>query len=54
MNIVMERCKGDLCGLISNTDVTLSIADIKAIMFDVLSPLQYIHKRYIAHRVVAH
>ena len=51
MNIVMERCKGDLCGLISNTDVTLSIADIKAILYDVLSPLQYIHKRYIAHRV---
>ena len=51
MNIVMERCRGDLCGLISNTDVTLSIATIKAILFDVLSPLQYIHKRYIAHRV---
>ena len=54
MNIVMERCRGDLCGLISNTDVTLSIATIKAILFDVLSPLQYIHKRYIAHRVGVH
>lgn len=48
----MERCDGDLLRLISNTDYKLDIADIKAILHDILSPLQYIHKRFIAHRVI--
>ena len=51
MHFVMERCDGDLLRLISNTDYKLDIADIKAILYDILSPLQYIHKRFIAHRV---
>ena len=51
MHFVMERCDGDLLRLISNTDYKLDIADIKAILYDILSPLQYIHKRSIAHRV---
>lgn len=51
VHIVLERCKDDLLSLIQNKDVPLSISDIKAIMFDVLSPLQFCHSRYIAHRV---
>lgn len=47
----MEYCKGDLSALIANTNMKLEIADIKAILYDILSPLQYIHSRYIAHRV---
>ena len=38
-------------GLISNKEIPLSVADIKAILFDVISPLQLCHSRYIAHRV---
>lgn len=52
VHIVLERCKDDLLSLIRNKDVPLSVSDIKAIMFDVLSPLQFCHSRYIAHRVL--
>lgn len=51
VHIILERCKGDLLSLIGDKDVPLSVGDIKAIMFDVLSPLKYCHSRFIAHRV---
>ena len=51
VHITLERCKDDLLSLIRNKDVPLTIGDIKAIMFDVLSPLKLCHSRYIAHRV---
>lgn len=51
VHLIMERCRGDLLDLVSNKDVTLSIADVKAILYDVLSPLKMLHTRYIAHRV---
>lgn len=51
VHLIMERCRGDLLDLVSNKDIALSIADVKAIMYDVLSPLKMLHARYIAHRV---
>ena len=51
VHIILERCKDDLLSLIRNKDVPLTLGDIKAIMFDVLSPLKLCHSRYIAHRV---
>lgn len=50
--IILERCKGDLLNLIGDKDIPISISDIKAILFDILSPLKFCHSRYIAHRVL--
>lgn len=48
--LVFEFCEHDLAGLISNSQVKFSLADIKKVMQQLLEGLYFIHSNKILHR----